>query len=89
MRVLAMAYGGQPLERLPVGRAKGVIYLSTANSTESFLSHGVGFPNNCVFEFDRSLFESLHEAWLSHDAEDLERLWASATPLREPDKNAA
>lgn len=89
MRVLAMAYGGQPLERLAVGRAKGVIYLSAANSTESSLSHGVGFPDCFVFEFDRSLFDSLQKAWAAHDAQSLERLWATATPLQEPDKIAA
>lgn len=89
MRVLAMAYGGQPLERLAVGRAKGVIYISTANSTESFLSNGVGFPDNYVFEFERPLFESLNRAWLERDVDSLERLWSKATPLREPDKIAA
>jgi hypothetical protein len=89
MRVLAMAYAGRPLERLAVGRAKGVIYLSTANSTESFLSHGVGFPESYVFEFERELFESLQRAWSSNDAHLLESLWAKATPLREPDKIAA
>jgi hypothetical protein len=89
MRVLAMAYGGQPLERLAVGRAKGVIYLSTANSTESFLTNGVGFPDIYVFEFDRGLFDSLQKAWAAQDSRDLERLWAKATPLRELDKIAA
>lgn len=89
MRVLAMAYGGRPLERLAVGRAKGVIYLSTDSSTESVLSNGVGFPENCVFEFDRQLFESLQKAWAQNDGKNLERLWAEATPLREPDKIAA
>jgi hypothetical protein len=89
MRVLAMAYGGRPLERLAVGRGKGVIYLSTDNSNESPISNGVGFPENCVFEFERELFHSLQHAWLSQNEEALEHLWAKATPLREPDKIAA
>lgn len=89
MRVLAKAYGNQPLERLAVGRAKRVIYLSTGGSTESSLSNGVGFPADCVFEFDRALFDSLREAWTAGDQSQLARLWAQATPLREPDKIAA
>lgn len=89
MRVLARAYADQPLDRLAVGRAGGVIYLSTEGSTESFLSKGVGFPIECVFEFEPALFDSLQTAWSAGNERDLALLWAKATPLREPDRIAA
>ena len=91
MRVLAKAYGDQPLDRILIGENARVYYIanpSTVSSTGKCDSGGVGFPKAFVFEFDSALFESLQSAWASGDAA-LAALWKEATPLRRSDKIAA
>lgn len=86
MRVLAKAYGDRPLDRVAVGENARVIYIANmeaANSSGIDSPEGVGFPRNCVFEFDSALFESLIEAWDRQEREQLERLWKRAVPVQE------
>lgn len=84
MRVIARAYGDEPLDRVVVGNGKRVTYIAKAStrcSTRNITSAGVGFPKNCVFAFDPNLFRALMEAWKKEDFETLSRLWESASPL--------
>ena len=83
MRVLAKAYGNQPLDRVAVGSARKVIYIaakSVARSMESGAPGGVGFPRDCVFQFDDGLFDSLKAAWEAKDERELGSLWGRAIP---------
>ncbi len=50
---------------------------------------GVGFPGDCVFLFDETLFESLEISVGVRRPQQLARLWAKATPLHRDDKIAA
>jgi hypothetical protein len=85
MRVIARAYGDRPLDRVVVGAAEKVVYIaaqSVARAMAPGESGGVGFPRNCVFSFDQSLFESLSSAWERKDQSKLADLWAAATPVQ-------
>lgn len=84
MRALARAYGDEPLERVVTGVTPRVAYLinpSTVSSTEIEPNTGVGFPRDCVFRFDRDLFDSLSVAWREHNPGQLRSLWQKAQPL--------
>lgn len=84
MRVIAKAYGDQPLDRVAVGSSSKVIYIaaqSVANAMASGEAGGVGFPKDCVFEFDSTLLDSLSSAWRGGDRDRLAELWATATPV--------
>jgi len=85
MRVIARAYKDKPLDRIVVGEGERVIYIanpSTVVSTGKDGTEGVGFPKNCVFEFDSALLDSLNAAWASGDRDQLERLWSAAKPAK-------
>ena len=83
MRVLARAYADKPLDRVLVARSPKLAYIATEmlSSTAADDSAGVGFPVNCVFEFDETLFHSLSEAWRQGDRRSLLSLWAKAHPI--------
>ncbi len=84
MRALAKAYGDEPLERVVTGVTPHVAYLvnpSTVSSTGIEANTGVGFPRDCVYRFDRALFDSLSAAWQEHNPLKLESLWRQAEPL--------
>lgn len=84
MRVIARAYGDEPLDRIATGRASGVTYIlnpSTISSTGIEPNSGVGFPDRFVFRFDQSLWERLWEAWEHGNTDDLLRLWDEASPI--------
>lgn len=93
MRVLAKAYGDQPLDRLIVGEAKRVFFLASASALngndESDDLVGVGFPRDYVFLFDAALYESLEAAWRKGDREGLNVLWGAARPIEAVIRHAA
>ena len=92
MRVLARAYGDQPLDRVAVGQSEKVIYIaaeSVANAMERGEPGGVGFPRNCIFEFDQDMLESLRTAYESGDTAALAALWMSALPVKIVELEAA
>jgi hypothetical protein len=92
VRVLAKAYGDRPLDRVTVGSAEKVIYIATqsvADAMESGERGGVGFPRNCIFTFDSTLYDSLNTAWQAGDHDRLVGLWQSATPAVLDVKEAA
>ena len=85
MRVIAMAYKDRPLDREVVGETDKLIYvanLSGLNSMERAAASGVGFPPDCIFQFDETLFDSLEEAWDRDDLGKLKELWSRAQPVR-------
>lgn len=87
MICLAMAYMGEPLRRSVVGRNKKVVFLSNLSTIDS---HGVsnpsciGFPPNCVFEYENSLYDKLLDAYESSDSSLLGTLWGQAKLLDVP-----
>lgn len=83
MHVIAMAYGGEPLDRIVTGTHGNVVYVlnpSVASAKDVTPLSGVGFPQWAVFRHDGNLLDSLSAAWSAGDAVNLKRLWAKATP---------
>lgn len=84
MRVITKAYADKPLDRTAVERQGRLIYVvdvSTPHSINADGQGGVGFPCNCVFEFDEGLFEKLDTAFKSGETGSLHRLWSEAVPI--------
>jgi hypothetical protein len=84
MIVIAMAYGKEPLLRIPTGSTKRVMYLRNPQHVkdgEPEPMSGVGFPLWAVFQYDSGLFESLKRAWGAGQTTELLRLWDCAMPL--------
>lgn len=83
MRVIARAYGDEPLDRTTSGESDGVVFIvnSNMNRSENLSESGVGFPRSCVYEFDSELFDSLREVFRRGDAATLEALWSKAAPI--------
>ena len=85
LRSMALIDGDKPLHRVSVGAAQKVIYIATqsvANAMALGEACGVGFPRDCVFDFEQDLFDSLVLAWQQGDHEELAALWRRATPLK-------
>lgn len=84
MRVIAKAYADQPLDRQLTGIRGEVVYVtnpSTGNANGTPRFSGVGFPADCVFEFDAELFDSLTNAWKASEVSALAMLWGRARPI--------
>jgi hypothetical protein len=84
MFCIAKAYGGEPLKRLVVGGAHNLVYVLNPESKDAVENNphaGVGFPSECVFEFDPGLFPRLQEAFAEDRTAELWALWQSAKPL--------
>jgi len=79
MVVIARAYRGRPFKLFVVRREQGCIVLS---ATEQINENVVGFPTDCVYQHDGNLFNELHRAWQSGDAEIIEAAWRLAQPAR-------
>jgi hypothetical protein len=85
MRVIARAYEDEPLDRLAVGYSQKLVYIvdqSTISSAKDDADAGVGFPADCVFEYDPNLLASLLAAYAADDRGRLYELWSRATPFR-------
>lgn len=84
MLVIARGYGERPYVREFVrrdGKAVVVANPDCDDSVRATLAEGVGFPANCVFEFDTGLSDSLAKAWSAGDQATLARLWSAARLL--------
>lgn len=84
MRVIAMGYGMEPLDRITAGSEGSVIYIVKSHMNQSVDNDegaGVGFPYQCVFEYNAALWRDLSDAWLDGDMARLETLWSRATPV--------
>ena len=84
MRCIAMAYGGEPLDRVVNGADRGLVYLvhpSRENLIVENPNIGVGFPLEFVFSFDDQLLKALKAAYEAKDQAKLELLWKTASPL--------
>jgi len=85
MRVIARAYMDEPLDRMIVGQGKSVTYisnLSTGLPQQNPLTEGVGFPKDCIFEFEPELLSDLRSAWESSDGNALAVHWRRARRLK-------
>ena len=85
MRVLAMAYGAEPLDRTVASEGPGIYYLvnlSIRDADGTYGRGGVGFPANYVFKFDSALYDSLRQAFAGGNREQLDALWATARQIR-------
>jgi hypothetical protein len=92
MLVIARAYDDQPLKRALTGQRGNLAYIvnpSTGNANGIAPFSGVGFPRDCVYRLEDSLFDTLKVAWDSGDRQRLASLWQKATPLYSPAKTAA
>src|SRR5689334_22350866 len=81
---IAKAYDDRPLCRAVVGVTKQVVYLLDPSRLSASALHrkaGVGFPHNCVFEFENPLFSKLLDAYDSGDRARLGELWGQLHPL--------
>src|SRR4051794_17309844 len=80
MRVIARAYGNEPLDRTTSGEGEGVVFLVNPdmNRPENHSESGVGFPRSCVYQFDSALLDSLREVFNRGDEKALESLWSKA-----------
>lgn len=84
-RVIAMAYGLRPLDRIAVQEDDGLVYVVNPERDFAAVERerlGVGFPREFVFEEDANLFAALTEAYESGDSRRLESLWRTARPVR-------
>ena len=83
MRVIARAYGDEPLDRNTSGESDGVVFIVNPNMNRSddLSESGVGFPRSYVYEFDAELFDSLRKVFHCGDAATLETLWSKAAPI--------
>ena len=85
MRVIAKAYGSEPLERELVDTLNGRHYLvnpSLIGAVVGVESTAVGFRPETVFEYESGLYTRLRQAFDAGDAEMLDRLWSAACRLR-------
>lgn len=92
MRVIAKAYGGEPLQRICTGCTDKLAYVmhpSKASAIGIIKFYGVGFPLSDVFEFDLPVFDSLCQAWKSRDPVALAHAWSIATPIAKKAMRAA
>lgn len=83
MNVIAKAYGDQPLNRVAVGARGRVIFVAAVSALRAATNPdevGVGFPHDCVFFFEPTLFDSLSAAWRAGDIATLNALWNQAEP---------
>lgn len=84
MYCLARAYGDEPLKRVAVDSTPDLTYVlspSAYSATKGADGSGVGFPVECVFEYDEALFKRLRAAFLAADHAALWALWKTARPL--------
>jgi hypothetical protein len=80
MHVIARAYGDEPLDREVVAVTRSVAYLENPSmrSANSDGLGGVGFPLNCIYEFDGELFRNLRAAFERRADDELRSLWNQA-----------
>lgn len=65
MRVIAIAYGEKPLDRVATGETRNLIYVAAASTENAHAPRdfsGVGFPRESVYLFDAAVFEALIRA---------------------------
>jgi hypothetical protein len=65
MRVIAIAYGYVPLDRVATGETADLIYVAAPSALNAEGGNGfvgVGFPRESVYCFELGLFESLSSA---------------------------
>ncbi len=83
-RCIARAYANEPLDRVAVAFERKLTFIANGKGVENVdnLEHvgAIGFPSECVFEFDAKLFDALQTAYILGD--DLDALWAQAVPLK-------
>ena len=86
MLVIARAYKDRPLLRTVVGTAPSVIFLHNQDALGvdgAVDKSGVGFPRDCVFPYDSTVYQALLAQWEAGNAAELARLWDELAPIRE------
>lgn len=87
MLVIAKGYKGRPYIRRVVAEAENVFILANPDcgySARAGLARGIGFPKNCVFEFDSDLAIRMGQTWEAGHLAHLASLWLQAIPLSSP-----
>ena len=82
MICIARAYNDEPLVRNIVGVYRKLVYIAklspqSANGIEG--KGAVGFHQQFVFKYEKSLFDRLYAAFKAGDANQLGALWGQAT----------
>ena len=84
---IARAYNDEPIRRFVVGVYRKLVYIS-AVSPEDSLGIGskgaVGFPRDCIYEYEKSLFDGLCVAYRAGDVDNLGKLWGQLTKIPKP-----
>ena len=78
MRVIAKAYGDEPIARVVIASNKKMAYLVVDEEADDLVDDGisgVGFPRDCVFRYDSRLMSELESAWRASDRTKLYDLW--------------
>lgn len=81
MRVIAKAYGDEPIVRDVIFSNKRLAYLVKNDDDSPVVDDGVsgvGFPLDCIFRFDGALVTDLESAWESGNHRRLAELWSIA-----------
>lgn len=61
-KIIARAYGGEPLLRMAGVQNRGLVYIKNPDSLDD--DSFVGFPRQDVFAMDESIFEVLKQEWI-------------------------
>ena len=86
MLIIARAYKDEPLVRTVVGTGDGVIFLHNQDASSAHGpvdESGVGFPRDCVFSFDESVYRALRLLWDSGQSDKLAARWHDIAPIRD------
>lgn len=80
---IAMTCDGEPVVRCVVGRYRRLLYLLNPDvvGMPGPRSKGaVGFPQQFVYAYEKSLFDGLSDAYNAGDKHRLGTLWKNAAP---------
>ena len=83
--VLARAYGGEPLQRVVVGRGPRTVHIANPDYLEAIRegqSSPVGFPEDDIFVFSSKAYETLCEQWQRNGVTD-QKVWDGLLPYRD------
>ena len=84
MRIIAKGYKNRPFAKLALAKERAAIYLydeSLVGAIGTIAKRAIGFPRDCIFEFESSLFDALCDAYGRQAHHELDILWNRAKPF--------